>query len=42
MAAAPPIEAAVRKSRLLEPVVSVIASSSINRSNAGVGRSLAA
>ena len=41
-AAAPPTEATVRKSRLPVPVVSVIASSSINRTNAGADRSLAA
>src|SRR5260370_18278914 len=42
VAIAPPTDATVRKSRLPLFNVSVIASSLVNRSNAGVGESLAA
>src|ERR1700737_3262648 len=42
VATAPPTDATVRKSRLPLFNVSVIASSLVNRSNAGVGESLAA
>src|SRR5580704_9840052 len=42
VATAPPTDATVRKSRLPLFNVSVIASSLVNRSNAGIGKSLAA